>query len=301
MEIILSTSYLLSDEVDNYNWNRKDEMEVAISNFIEYLKSLGGEVPEDSVEDDNSDEKDDKSSDLDTSELFYSNSIIFLKSIIEISEQIEKSITLDKEVDKKKSGGVEVGKEYYYTNRDGKKTRVKVISLSNVKDIGPDKKWITKDDRNVGTIKKGLASVAFQDEEGKYGPRTNAIDPSKLVPIEESINESRDEDVNLNTLIGRIDGLAWAYLYLSAVLEQSGHLDFSVQISQLRQRAASYPKDRDPDVYAGAVGMLNGLQEHLAARQWELHQEKNPASREAYQRYLKKLEEEQQAPDQSDL
>src|SRR5690606_32567319 len=70
LEIILSTSYLLSDEVDNYNWNRKDEMKVAISNFIEYLKSLGREVPEDSVEDDNSDEKDNKSSDLDTSELF---------------------------------------------------------------------------------------------------------------------------------------------------------------------------------------------------------------------------------------
>lgn len=232
LEIILSTSYLLSDEVDNYNWNRKDEMEVAISNFIEYLKSLGGEVPEDSVEDDNSDEKDDKSSDLDTSELFYSNSIIFLKSIIEISEQIEKSITLDKEVDKKKSGGVEVGKEYYYTNRDGKKTRVKVISLSNVKDIGPDKKWITKDDRNVGTIKKGLASVAFQDEEGKYGSRTNAIDPSKLVPIEESINESRDES--------RVKSSnAWRKIKSSYLTNVKKHIDY------LRNLVST--KDGDPN------------------------------------------------------
>ena len=128
-----------------------------------------------------------------------------------------------------------------------------------------------------------------------------ALFESKWLSVCVGLEKAVDEDVKLNTLIGRIDGLAWAYLYLSAVLEQSGHLDFSVQISQLRQRAASYPNDRDPDVYAGAVGMLNGLQEHLAARQWELHQEKNPASREAYQRYLKKLEEEQQAPDQSDL
>ena len=184
LEVVISTAYLLSDEVENYDWNKKDEMKTAISNFIEYLKSLGKEDTEENVE--TEDDKNDKSSD--NSELFYSNSIIFLKSIIEISDQIEKSIIVDKEADKKRSGGIEVGKEYYYTNRDGKKTRVKVISLSNVKDIGPDKKWITKDDRNVGTIKKGLASVAFQDKEGKYGSRTNAVDPSKLVPVEESIN-----------------------------------------------------------------------------------------------------------------
>ena len=134
-------------------------------------------------------------------------------------DQIEKSIIVDKEADKKRSGGIEVGKEYYYTNRDGKKTRVKVISLSNVKDIGPDKKWITKDDRNVGTIKKGLASVAFQDKEGKYGSRTNAVDPSKLVPVEESINESRDES--------KIKALnAWKKIKSSYFTNVKKHIDY---------------------------------------------------------------------------
>lgn len=215
LEVIISTSYLLSDEVENYDWNKKDEMKTAISNFIEYLKSLGKEDTEENVE--TEDDKNDKSSD--NSELFYSNSIIFLKSIIEISDQIEKSIIVDKEADEKRSGGIEVGKEYYYTNRDGKKTRVKAISLSNVKDIGPDKKWITKDDRNVGTIKKGLVSVAFQDDEGKYGSRTNAVDPSKLVPVEESINESRDES--------KIKSLnAWKKIKSSYFTNVKKHIDY---------------------------------------------------------------------------
>ena len=101
LEVIISTSYLLSDEVENYDWNKKDEMKTAISNFIEYLKSLGKEDTEENVE--TEDDKNDKSSD--NSELFYSNSIIFLKSIIEISDQIEKSIIVDKEADEKRSGG----------------------------------------------------------------------------------------------------------------------------------------------------------------------------------------------------
>lgn len=237
LEIILSTSYLLSDEVDAYEWNKKDEMKLAISDFIEYLKSLGKEVDKEEDIDDKKDEKDDS---MDNRDQFYSISVKFLKSIIEISDQIEKSIILDKEVDRKRSSGVEVGKEYYYTNRDGKKTKVRVISLSRVKDIGPDRKWMTSDDRNVGSIKKGLASVAFQGDDGKYGTRTNAVDPSKLVPIEESVNESKDQSRMKSSN-------AWKKIKSSYLTNIKKHIDY------LRKLVSTKDEDSNFETHKGYV------------------------------------------------
>jgi len=71
------------------------------------------------------------------------------------------------------------GKEYTFINKDGKKQKVKLISLTNNTEIGTDKKWLTSDDIKKDVLTKGNAFVAFQDKFGNY-TKSMAVSLSQL-------------------------------------------------------------------------------------------------------------------------
>jgi hypothetical protein len=81
------------------------------------------------------------------------------------------------------------GRLYNYTNKSGKKSIVKVISVTHDTKIGKDKEWLTKDDEKADTLNKGYASVIFPDKDGKYTSKSReiAVTTSKLEPVKESI------------------------------------------------------------------------------------------------------------------
>ena len=81
------------------------------------------------------------------------------------------------------------GRLYNYTNKSGKKSIVKVISVTHDTEIGKDKEWLTKDDKKVDTLQNGYASVIFPDKDGKYTSKSReiAVTTSQLQPVKESI------------------------------------------------------------------------------------------------------------------
>jgi len=84
---------------------------------------------------------------------------------------------------------IKVGREYLYTNKKGEKKKVKVISLSHDTKIGDDKKWLTKDDKEVEKLGKGYASVIYKDNSGGYTNKSPemAVLKSQLSPVRESL------------------------------------------------------------------------------------------------------------------
>ena len=81
------------------------------------------------------------------------------------------------------------GRLYNYKNKAGKKSIVKVISVTHDTKIGKDKVWLTKDDEKADTLNKGYASVIFPDKDGKYTSKSReiAVTTSQLQPVKESI------------------------------------------------------------------------------------------------------------------
>jgi hypothetical protein len=94
---------------------------------------------------------------------------------------------------------IKVGQEYFYTNKEGDKKKVKVISLTHDTAIGKDKVWLSKDDVKQTTLGKGKVSVVFQDKKGGYTGASPemAVSPDKLSPIKESVTISKFEDIVL--------------------------------------------------------------------------------------------------------
>lgn len=87
--------------------------------------------------------------------------------------------------------GLEVGKEYIYTNKKGQQKTVKLISTTHDTSVGDDKQWFTSDDEEGDTLEKGYASVIYKDISGEYSSSSPemAVSISQLTPIKESLSE----------------------------------------------------------------------------------------------------------------
>lgn len=105
-----------------------------------------------------------------------------------ISDYIQKEIEDYKEY-REDGNSIVPGKLYNYTNKEGKKTVVKVLSLKNDTSIGPDKVWLTKDDEMKDGLEKGFASVLYPDKDGQYTSKSReiAINAEKLEPVAENL------------------------------------------------------------------------------------------------------------------
>jgi len=71
--------------------------------------------------------------------------------------------------DVENTSDIQVGKEYFYTNKKGEKNVVKVVSLSNQYKAGDDKKFGTNDDEKLDSIEPGTAFVVFKKPNNTYG------------------------------------------------------------------------------------------------------------------------------------
>jgi len=118
--------------------------------------------------------------------------------------------------DKRKDKELEIGKLYYFTNSKGVTKKVKLISLTNDTGVGPDKKWLTKDDIDQGKLPPNSASIIYPDKDGKYSNKSReaGVDVDKLKPVKEGLSIYRFEDMLLekefskgprNTMVGKED------------------------------------------------------------------------------------------------
>ena len=118
-----------------------------------------------------------------------------LKSLIITSAGVK----LEGEGGDRSSANIQVGKEYYFTNKKGDKKKVKVISLTHDTTVGKDRTWLTKDDVKQTTLSKGSASVIFRDKKGEYtaGSPEMAVSINQLSPVKESVVISKFDDIVL--------------------------------------------------------------------------------------------------------
>ena len=89
---------------------------------------------------------------------------------------------------------IEVGKEYFFTNKKGEKNVVKVVSLSNQYKAGGDKKFGTDDDEKLGDIEPGTAFVVFKKPDNTYGN-----EPARAVNKKQLSNENTMMKKNIIT------------------------------------------------------------------------------------------------------
>lgn len=239
IEVLVSTLELLLGEVENSDSKNKDVLKDAIVKFVDYLESL-----EEGSADEGGEEKESAESDEDIQKKkneFYSHSRKFLQSIVEIAEIIEQNKKQAQPQKQNVQNKIQIGREYIYTNKEGKKSRVKVISLTNVKGIGGDKKWITKDDKTIEPIEKGTVSVAFQDKSGNYLPNTNAVDPKNLVPVKESSRLNEANDVSEEA-----SGKAWKNITNSYSKSQlNKHIPEIKKLLDTKEEDPNYGKNKE--------------------------------------------------------
>ena len=107
-----------------------------------------------------------------------------LQSLLISSE----GVSLEDERGGSKSKGLVVGKEYTYTNKSGKKRKVRLLSKDSSLRMGKDKKYLTGDDVKTDTLNKGDVFVQFANSKGKYpnNAPSQAVSSDTLSPISES-------------------------------------------------------------------------------------------------------------------
>lgn len=118
-----------------------------------------------------------------------------LKSLIITSTGVK----LEGEGGNKSVSSIQVGKEYYFTNKKGDKKKVKVISLTHDTAVGKDRTWLTRDDIKQKTLSKGNASVIFKDKKGGYSASSPemAVSLDQLSSVKESVTISKFADILL--------------------------------------------------------------------------------------------------------
>lgn len=166
----------LEQQIDSYALEDKDELKRKIVEFRQYLEGLEIKDFEVGVEGD----KDKQESDI--GKLTYGIMIMNLQDLKSVLDNL-KNVSLE---DEKK----EVGKNYLLPD-GGKDKLVKLVSLTHVKKVGPDKRFITDDDLEVNQLKPGEGFVVFLDDQRDY----NETSPTKSVSLKllkPSLNESFD-------------------------------------------------------------------------------------------------------------
>ena len=143
---------------------------------------------------------DDKGDVVDSSSIYK----IMIKNLTALNSMLitYKGVTLEGEDDGTRKGGdnipksdetgLKVGKEYIYTNKDGQKKRVKLISLKTNTRPGGDKKWLTRDDENIGPLADDKVAVLFKDKQGEFtvsSPKM-AVPTKSLQPVKVATTES---------------------------------------------------------------------------------------------------------------
>jgi len=124
---------------------------------------------------------------------------LMIKNLTQLKSLIITSSGVKLEGESGSSNAIQVGKEYFYTNKKGEKKKVKVISLTHDTTVGKDRTWLSKDDVKQTTLAKGKASVIYKDKKGEFTASSPeiAVDVDKLTTVKESIKINKFEDIVL--------------------------------------------------------------------------------------------------------
>jgi hypothetical protein len=82
----------------------------------------------------------------------------------------------------------QVGQKYIYTNKEGEKKVVILVSKTHSMKKGDDKEWATGDDEMIkdGELPNSdTLSVAIKNKDGKYGNTSTGVSKSQLTPLKE--------------------------------------------------------------------------------------------------------------------
>lgn len=194
----------------NEDIENKNELLRQLNEWLKFLNEFEEEDSEDSEDSENSNSKDPN--------ITYINNFKYLFNIL----LIYKGIELEKlEYNRNKSANntnkteseFEVGKEYIFTNKEGRENTVKIISLDKTRKAGPDREFLTKDDI-IGTdaINKDAVFVAFKDDKGLY-KNTMSVSKNKLKPLDPSeattgggdTKKTKEVEVHNNSIIVNYD------------------------------------------------------------------------------------------------
>jgi len=188
IEILISTTEELIDNVTLYKYDGKDIMLKALEEFLDFLKGLkSGKVDKPVTEEEPVN--------------IYDSSLNLLQSVVQLHNLIISKQKSQPPAEKKSVKiDIQVGKEYMYSGSNGEKV-VKVVDLEHPRKAGPDQKWLTTDDDvNLKVNIKPKVFVIWRDPQTKtYKPNAapQAVDKSKLKPITGDVNVGKKPaDVN---------------------------------------------------------------------------------------------------------
>lgn len=86
----------------------------------------------------------------------------------------------------------EVGKEYLYTNKEGEKKKVILVSKTHSMKKGSDKQWGTGDDVTINKLPNSdTLSVAIKGKDGKYTNISTGVKKSQLTALKESLLQEK--------------------------------------------------------------------------------------------------------------
>jgi hypothetical protein len=152
--------------------SEKEDLLKKLKDFKEFLSGLKSGESSESGESENSEDS-------------YQNYVNNFKVVLRLCEAYMALKKNNSNLIPDKSA-IKVGNEYVYKNQKGETKKVKIISLSNTTNYGPDKKWLTSDDVKTKPLSKGFAFVAFQDIKGEYTQSSMAVPIRSLSSISES-------------------------------------------------------------------------------------------------------------------
>jgi len=188
IEILISTTEELIDNVTLYKYDGKDIMLKALEEFLDFLKGLkSGKVDKPVTEEEPVN--------------IYDSSLNLLQSVVQLHNLIISKQKSQPPAEKKSVKiDIQVGKEYIYSGSNGDKV-VKVVDLEHPRKAGPDQKWLTGDDVVIDTVNiKPKVFVIWRDPQTKTyksNAAPQAVDVSKLKPITGDVNVGKKPaDVN---------------------------------------------------------------------------------------------------------
>jgi hypothetical protein len=114
---------------------------------------------------------------------FFVNTMNLFKAIISLDGNISGKFPTTKLA----PSNLKVGGEYFYID-GGKKQVVKIINLEHPVIIGPDGKWLSKDDKVQSQKIKPKVFVSVKNKKGQYDPTGIEVDPKKIQPMKNESN-----------------------------------------------------------------------------------------------------------------
>ena len=139
------------------------------------------------------------------------------------------------------SEDIEVGKKYKYTNKEGEVKDVLVVDKDKVVQPGPDKKFLTDDDKKGNDLNKGEISVASDKSKVTFPVRPDSLKKeSRLFNYIDFIRES-DENKDKDDWLSEVHK-SWKLNFLGTFKNLSKYKFTQEQIESLKKEFESSDK-----------------------------------------------------------